>query len=43
MLDKFKIAGGDKVSDQSLYSIDRDLMSTPDEADLAREKTVEEP
>jgi hypothetical protein len=26
-----------------LYSIDRDLMSTPDEADLAREKTVEEP
>src|SRR6185437_10179927 len=32
MLDKFKIAGGDKVSDQSLYSIDRDLMTTDDEA-----------
>jgi len=43
MLDKLKIAGGDKVSDQSLYSIDRDLMTTGDEADLAREKTAEEP
>jgi ferritin len=43
MLDKFKIAGGEKASGSSLYSIDRDLKSTPDEADLAQEKTVEEP
>jgi ferritin len=43
MLDKFKIAGGEKASGSSLYSIDRDLKSTPDEAELAQEKTVEEP
>lgn len=43
MLDKFKIAGGEKASGDSLYVIDRDLKSTPDEADLARDKTVEEP
>jgi len=43
MLDRFKIAGGEKASDESLYAIDRDLKSTPDEADLAQDKTVEEP
>jgi ferritin len=43
MLDKFKIAGGEKASGTSLYSLDRDLKSTPDEADLAQEKTVEAP
>lgn len=43
MLDKLKIAGGSKASDDSLYVIDRDLKSTPDEAELAQEKTVEEP
>lgn len=43
MLDKIKIAGGEKASGESLYSIDRDLGSTDDEADLAREKTVEAP
>jgi len=43
MLDKLKIAGGEKASGSSLYSIDRDLKSTPDEATLAQEKTVEEP
>ncbi len=43
MLDKLKIAGGEKASGESLYSIDRDLKSTPDEASLAQEKTVEEP
>ena len=43
MLDKLKIAGGDKASGESLYSIDRDLKSTPDEAELAQEKTVEQP
>ena len=43
MLDKLKIAGGEKASGESLYSIDRDLKSTPDEADLAQEKTVEAP
>jgi ferritin len=43
MLDKLKIAGGEKASGESLYSIDRDLKSTPDEAELAQEKTVEAP
>lgn len=43
MLDKLKIAGGKNASGESLYSIDRDLKSTPDEAELAQEKTVEEP
>jgi len=43
MLDKLKIAGGSKASGDSLYSIDRDLKSTPDEAELAQDKTVEEP
>ncbi len=43
MLDKLKIAGGEKATGESLYSIDRDLKSTPDEAALAQEKTVEEP
>ena len=43
MLDKLKIAGGKKVSGESMYSIDRDLRSTPDDASLAQEKTVEEP
>ena len=43
MLDKLKIAGGEKATGESLYSIDRDLKSTPDEAELAQEKTVEAP
>lgn len=43
MLDKLRIAGGKNASGESLYSIDRDLKSTPDEADLAQEKTVENP
>jgi ferritin len=43
MLDKLKIAGKEKSSDEILYVIDRDLKNTPDEADLAREKTVEKP
>ncbi|MEO9023297.1 MAG: ferritin [Ginsengibacter sp.] len=43
MLDRLKIAGGKKASGESLYAIDRDLKSTPDEAELAQEKTVENP
>lgn len=43
MLDKLKIAGKDKTAGEFLYSLDRDLKSTPDEADLARDKTVEQP
>ncbi|MEO8854622.1 MAG: ferritin [Ginsengibacter sp.] len=43
MLDKLKIAGAEKASGESLYSIDRDLASTPDDAELAQDKTVENP
>lgn len=43
MLDKLKIAGGKKASGESLYSLDRDLKSTPDDVDLAQDKTVEAP
>jgi ferritin len=43
MLDRLKIAGGAAATGESLYAIDRDLKSTPDEAELAQEKTVENP
>ena len=43
MLDKLKIAGGAKASGESLYSLDRDMKSEPDDAELAQDKTVENP
>ncbi|MEO7121201.1 MAG: ferritin [Ginsengibacter sp.] len=43
MLDKLKIAGGENASGESLYSLDRDMKSTPDDAELAQDKTVENP
>ena len=43
MLDKLKIAGGAKATGESLYSLDRDMKSEPDDADLAQDKTVENP
>ena len=43
LLDKLKIAGGDTASDTSLYSLDRDLNSTPDDATLAQDVTAEKP
>lgn len=43
MLDKLKIAGGANASGESLYSLDRDMQSMPDDATLAQEKTAENP
>lgn len=43
LLDKVKIAGGDKAPTEALYSLDRDLGSTPDDATLAQDVTVENP
>ena len=43
LLNKIKIAGGAKASGNALYSLDRDLQSTPDDAELAEEKTAEKP
>ena len=43
LLDKIKIAGGAKASGDALYNIDRDLEKAPDEAQLAEEKTADNP
>ena len=43
LLDKIKIAGGEKATGSVLYSIDRDLEKAPDDAKLAEEKTAMNP
>ena len=43
LLDKVRIAGGDKASSDALYALDRDLEKTPDDAVLAEEKTADKP
>lgn len=43
MLDKLKISGEPKASDEMLYVIDKDLKTAPDEAELARTKTSTNP
>jgi ferritin len=43
LLDKIRIAGGEKASDDVLYALDRDLEKTPDEVILAETKTAANP
>ena len=43
LLDKIKIAGGEKVSTEGLYSLDRDLKETPDSAESAQDATADKP
>ena len=43
LLDKIKIAGGEKINSHTLYAMDKDLGNTPDEAKFAREVTAENP
>ena len=43
LLDKIKIAGGEKMDPASLYSLDRDLEKTPDDARLAQDVTAANP
>ena len=43
LLDKMKIAGGEKISSNTLYSLDRDLENTPDEARSAQDVTTDNP
>jgi ferritin len=43
LLDKIKIAGGEKASTEALYSLDRDLEDTPDDAVLAQDVTADNP
>lgn len=43
LLDKVKIAGGESVSGNAIYSLDRDLGKTPDEAISAQDVTTDNP
>lgn len=43
LLDKLKIAGGDKANDESLFYFDSKLENHPDEVPLARDSSVENP
>ncbi|CAN5661223.1 ferritin [soil metagenome] len=43
LLDKIKIAGGNAASGDALYNLDRDLEKTPDEAELAQNKSAVNP
>ena len=43
LLDKIKIAGGEKAHDDALYAFNRDLGVLPDDAVLAQDVTVEKP
>jgi ferritin len=43
LLDKIKVAGGDKALGEALYTLDRDLANTPDDAKQAQDATAENP
>lgn len=43
LLDRIKIAGGEKADDDVLYALDQDLKNTPDSATLAQDVSVEKP
>jgi len=43
LLDKLKIAGGPKATDESLFNLDKYLAKAPDHADLPREADEERP
>ncbi len=43
LLDKIKIAGGEKATGNALYSFDRDMENTPDEVKSAMEVTAVNP
>lgn len=43
LIDKLKIAGGDRATDESLFNLDKDLEKAPDDAELARNATSENP
>src|SRR6202000_2933097 len=43
LMAKIKIAGGESANNDALYTLDRDLGGTPDDATLAQDVTVEKP
>jgi ferritin len=42
-LDKMKIAGGEKMSSNAMYTFDRDMENTSDEVTAAEDVTSENP
>ncbi len=43
LIDKVRIAGGEKASGAALFDLDRELENSPDDAKLAQDVTVENP
>jgi len=43
LIDKLKIAGGDRATDESLFELDKYLGNAPDDVPLARESTADKP
>ncbi|MGD1318372.1 ferritin [Chryseobacterium sp. 2R14A] len=43
LIDKLKIAGGDRASDESLFTLDKTLENAPDDAELAQNATGANP
>ena len=43
LIDKLKIAGGDRATDESLFELDKYLGNAPDYVPLARESTADNP
>ena len=43
LIDKVKVAGGEKANPTSLYELDRDLENEPDKAESAELVTAEHP
>ena len=43
LIDKLKIAGGDRASDESLFELDKYLANAEDDINLARESTADNP
>lgn len=43
LLDKIKIAGGEKATSSALYEIDKDMQTTPNDVKLAQEVTTDNP
>ena len=43
LLDKIKISGGEKATPEALYTLNKDLEKTPDDATLAQDVTTDKP
>lgn len=43
LMDKIKIAGGENAKSDALYTLDKDLLTTPDDAPTAEQATADKP